>query len=103
MYPHMLASYPSTLVKGTTLRISNEEMNDITEINQSHEVSGLLIIGISKTIKNGAKEQKREFFRVLLRNLSAILLGNLLSGKGTIIAGEGTIRASQNCQGCLIL
>ena len=40
---------------------------------------------------------------MLLRNLSAILLGNLLSGKGTIIAGEGTIRAGQNCQGCLIL
>ena len=33
---------------------------------------------------------------MLLRNLSAVLLGNLLTGKGTIIAGEGTIRSGQN-------
>ena len=96
MHLHMLASYPLALVKGTTLRISNEEMKDIKKINQSLEVSGLLIKAITKTIKNGAKEQKVGFLRVLLRNLGAILLGNLLTGKGTIRAGEGTIRAGQN-------
>ena len=99
----MLASHPSALVKGKTLRIFNEKMNDIKKINKSLEVSGLLIKGVSKAIKNGAKEQKRGFLQVLLKNLGAILLGNLLTGKGTIIACEGTIRAGQNCQCCLIL
>ena len=75
-----------------TLIISNEEINDM-KIIKFLEESGLLIKGISETIKNEAKEQKGEFFGVLLGTLGASLLGNLLTGKGTIIAGEGTIRA----------
>ena len=42
----------------TTLIISNEEMNDIMKIVKSLEESGLLIKGVSETIKNEAKEQK---------------------------------------------
>ena len=41
----------------TTLVISNEEMNDIMKIVQSLEESGLLIKGISETIKNEANKQ----------------------------------------------
>ena len=38
---------------GTTeLIISDEEMEDIMKIYKSHEESGLLIQGISETIKN---------------------------------------------------
>ena len=33
---------------------------------------------------------------MLLGTLGASLLGNLLTGKGTIRAGEGTIRAGEN-------
>ena len=33
---------------------------------------------------------------MLLGTLGASLLGNLLTGKGTIRAGEGTIRAGQD-------
>ena len=33
---------------------------------------------------------------MLSSNLSDSLLGNLLTGKGTITAGEGTIRAGEN-------
>ena len=40
----------------TTLIISNEEMNDIMKIVKSLEESGLLIEGVSQTIKNEAKE-----------------------------------------------
>ena len=47
-------------------------------------VSGLLKKGASKTIKNEVKEQKVEFFRVLLGALSASLLRNLLTGKSII-------------------
>ena len=74
-----------------TLIISNEEMNDIMKMLKSLEESGLLIKGVSEAIKNEAKEQKGGFLSMLLRTLGASLLGNLLTGKGTIRAGEGTI------------
>ena len=80
----------------TTLMISNEEMNDIIKIVKYLEESGLLIQSISETIKNEANKQKGRFPRTLLGTLGASLLGNLLTGKGTIRAGEGTIRAGEN-------
>ena len=45
--------------------------------------------GVTKTIKNEAKEQKRGFLSVLLGTLGASLLGNLLAGKGIVRAGSG--------------
>ena len=87
----------------TKLIISNEEINDIIKIVKSLEESGLLIKGVSKTMKNKAEEQKGGFLSMLLGTLGANLLGNLLAGKGTIRAresviraGEGTIRADQD-------
>ena len=77
----------------TTLIISNEEMNDIMKIARSLEESGLLIKDVSETIKNKAKEEKGRFLGMLLGTLDTSLLGNLLTGKSTIIAGEGTVRA----------
>ena len=68
---------------------SNEEMNDFMKvIFISLEESGLLIKGVRETIKNEAKEQKGGFPRMLLGTLGASLLGNLLTGKGTIRAGQ---------------
>ena len=46
--------------------ISNKEMNDIMTIIKPLEESGLLIKGVSETIKNEAKEQKGGFFGMLL-------------------------------------
>ena len=66
----------------TTLIISNKEMNDIMKIIKSLEETSLLIKGVSKTIKNEAKEQKGGFVIMLLGTLGASLLGNLLTGKG---------------------
>ena len=82
----------------TTLIISNEEINDIMNIVKSLEESGLLIKGVSETIKIEAKEQKGGFPRMLLGTLRASLLGNLLTGKGTIRAGKGAIKAGENFQ-----
>ena len=42
----------------TTLIISNDEMNEILEIVKSLEDSGILLKGVSKTIKSEAKEQR---------------------------------------------
>ena len=44
----------------TALMISNEEMNDIMKKVKSLEQSGLLIKGISKTIKNETKEKNKK-------------------------------------------
>ena len=41
--------------RNTTLKIPNEEMNDIMKIVKSLEESGLLKKGISETVKNEAK------------------------------------------------
>ena len=57
----------------TTLIISNEEMNYIMKIIKSHEESGLLIKGISETIKNVAKEQRGGFLSIGLGTLDANL------------------------------
>ena len=87
---------PSELAKRTTLIILNEEINDIMKIVKSLEESGLLVKCVSKTIKNETKEQKGGILSMLLGTLGASLLGNLLTGKGTIRAGKGTIRAGQD-------
>ena len=88
---------PSDLAsRNTTLIISNEEINDILNIFKSLEESGSLIIDVSQTIKNEAKEQKGGFLGMLLGTVGAIILGHLLTGKGSIRAGESTIRAGEN-------
>ena len=64
-------------------------MNDIMKIIQALENSGVLLKGVTKTIKNETKEQNAGFLSTLLGTLGASLLGNLLSGKGIVRAGEG--------------
>ena len=71
-------------------------------IVKSLEECNLLIKAISETIKNEAKEQKDRFLG-MLGTLGASLLGNLLTGKGTIRAGKRTIRAGQDFKCSLIL
>ena len=71
-------------------------MEDLIKIAQSLEESGLLVKGISETIKNETKEQKERFLLMLLETLAASALGSALTGRGVIRAGEGTIRASKN-------
>ena len=84
----------------TTLIISHDEMDGILKIVKSLENSGVLLKGVSETIQHEAKEQRGGFLGMLLGNLGASLLGDILSpskkglsGKGVIRAGEGTIRA----------
>ena len=55
--------------------------------------------GVTKTIKNETKEQRRGFLGMLLDTLGASLLGTMLTGKGIVRAsygnkkGKGIIRA----------
>ena len=75
-----------------TLLISNDDMQDLLKIVKSLEDSGLLLDGITETVKNEVKEQKGGFLGMLLGTLGASLLGNILAGRGVIRAGEVTIR-----------
>ena len=68
-------------------------MKDIIKIVKSLEDSGLLLKGVSETIQNEAKKQKRGFLSMLLGTLSASLQGNILAGRRITRAGEGVIRA----------
>ena len=82
----------------TTLIISNDENDDILKIVKSLESSGVLLKGVSETIKHEAKEQRGGFLGMLLGTLGASLLGDVLSkglsGKGVIRAGYGSKRPS---------
>ena len=76
----------------TVLIISNDGMKNILKMVKSLEDPGLLLEGVSETIKNETKEHKGGFFNMLLGTLGASLLRNMLAGKGVIRAGEGTVR-----------
>ena len=79
---------------GVKLIIEQEEMKDIMKIIKALKHSGILLKGVSKTIKNETKEQRGGFLSMLLGTLGASLLGNLLTGgKGSMRAGDGIVRA----------
>ena len=86
---------------GVKLIIEQKDMKDIMKIIKALENSGILLKGVSKTIKNETKEQRGGFLSLLLGTLGASLLGNLLTGgkgspasrakgKGIMIAGKGS-------------
>ena len=70
-------------------------MQDLLKIVKSLEDSGILLDGITETVKNEVKEQKGGFLSMLLGTLDASLLGDLLTkhlaGRGVIRPTEGTI------------
>ena len=88
IHKEMLGSVTATLI------VSNKKMRETMKIIKYLEESGILIKGITKTIKN--EEQKGGFISMLLGTLGSSLLGNLLTGKGTIRADEGNVRAGQD-------
>ena len=90
------------LGSGRHLIISNKDMDDLIKITKSLEDSGLLLKRVTESVQNEAKEQRGGFLSMLLGTLGAILLGNLLTGKGVNKkvkgihrAGEGIVRAGE--------
>ena len=59
------------------------------KIVEALEYSNILQKGVIKTIENETKEEKGGFLSILLGNLGASLLGNMLTGKGIVRAGSG--------------
>ena len=74
----------------TTLIISNDDMQDFLKVVKSLEDSGILLDGITETVKIEVKEKKGGFLSMVLGTLSACLLRNMLAGKGVIRAGYGS-------------
>ena len=72
-------------------------MLGLTAAASATDAGGILLDGITETVKNEVKKQKGGFLSMLLGTLGASLVGDLLtknlSGRGVIRAGEGTIRA----------
>ena len=52
-----------------------------------------MLQGVTKSVQNEIKEQKRGFLSMLLGTLGASLLRNLLTGKEINRAGEGVVIA----------
>ena len=63
----------------TTLIISNDDMQDLLKIVKSLEDSGILLNGITETVKNEVKEQRGGFLSMLSGTLGVSLLGDLLT------------------------
>ena len=64
-------------------------MNGIMKVVQNLGDSDILLKGITKTIQNETKEQKRGFLGMLLGTVGASLLGNMLTEKGMLRTGYG--------------
>ena len=64
---------------GVKLIIEQEDMNDIMKIIEALENSGILLKGVSKTIENETKEERRGFLSMLIGTLGASLLGNFFN------------------------
>ena len=80
-------------------------MEVILKIVKSLEDSGILLKGVSQTIKNEAKKQRCGFLSMLLATLDASLLGDMLfvkKAKGVIRAGEGTAKVGYGSKGSSI-
>ena len=81
---------------GVKLIIEQEDIKGFMKIIKALENSGILLKGVSKTIKNETKEQRGGFLSMLLGTLGASLLGNLLTGKGNVVSrakAKGIVRA----------
>ena len=58
----------------TKLIISNDDMQDFLKIVKSLEDSGILLDGITETVKNEVKEQKGGFLSMLIGTLQFLCL-----------------------------
>ena len=71
--------------------MNDKDMNDIMRIVQALEDSKILLKGVTKSIKNEIKEQKK-IFKYVIMHLGASLLENMLAGKGIVRVGYGKKR-----------
>ena len=78
-----------------TLFISNEDMNDVIKIIKSLEDSGVLIDGVTETVKREIKKEVSGFHGALLAPLPASLVQPVISSVVKGISGRGVRRAGR--------
>ena len=61
--------------------VSNEEMESILKVVRSLEDSGLLLKGVTQTIKKKTRQRNCEFLDMSLGRLGTSLLGNIVAQK----------------------
>ena len=81
--------------KGFTLFISNEDKDDIIKIIKSLEDSGVLIDGVTETVKHETKKHKGEFLGALLTPLATSLVQPVISSAVKGVSGRGVRRAGR--------
>ena len=81
--------------KRFNLFFSNEDMNDIIKIIKSLENSGVLIDGVTETVKHEIKQQEGGFVGALLAPLAASLVQPVISSIVKGISGRGVGRAGR--------
>ena len=81
--------------KGFTLLISNENMNNVIKIIKSLEASGVLIDGVTETVKREIKKQEGGFLGALLAPLAASLVQPVISSVVKSISRRGVRRAGR--------
>ena len=86
MKEYKTIEWPGTCGSETaTLVILSEEIEEVIKIVNSLEGSELLLKGVCKTVDNKTKEERDDFFSILLGALCAIIpLEILLSGRDVI-------------------
>ena len=81
--------------KGFTSFILNEDMNDIIKIIKSLEDLGVLINGVTETVKDKIKTQEGEFLGDLLAPLATSLVQPIISSVVKGINKRGVRRAGR--------
>ena len=81
--------------KGFTSFISKEDMNDITKIIKSIEDLGVLIDGVTGTVKHEIKNQEGGFLGALLASLATSLVQPVISSVVKVISRRGVRRAGR--------
>ena len=81
--------------RGFTLFISNEDMNDITKIIKPLEDLGVLIDGVTETVKDEIEKREGGFLGALLAPSASSLVQPLISSAVKRISRRGVRRAGR--------
>ena len=75
-----------------------EDINNVIRIIKSQKNLGVLIDGISKTVKHEIKKQEGGYLGILLGTWGASMLGNVSTGiGGDMRGGKILMRAERGC------
>ena len=81
--------------KRFTLFVSNEYINNNIKIIKSLEDSGVLIDGVTKTVKHERKKQEGKFLGALLASLASSVVQPVISSVVKGISGRAVTRAGR--------